>query len=86
MLSFYPLDVLNEIWDLIEPDSDGFPTYSFIYYQRVTSTFKFNSKLKFLCLTVVTNDVTYILGTAWSLFDVILVRCFCCGYTYLKRN
>ena len=29
MLSFFPLDVLDEIWDLIESVSEGFPTYSF---------------------------------------------------------
>ena len=27
MLSFFPLDVLDEIWDLIELVSEGFPTY-----------------------------------------------------------
>ena len=27
MLSFFPLDVLDEIWDLIESVSEGFPTY-----------------------------------------------------------
>ena len=26
---FFPLDVLDEIWDLIEPVSEGFPTYSY---------------------------------------------------------
>ena len=30
MLSFFPLDVLDEIWDLIEPVSEGFLTYSSI--------------------------------------------------------
>ena len=30
MLSFFPRDVLQEIWDLIEPVSEGFPTYSYI--------------------------------------------------------
>ena len=25
---FFPRDVLDEIWDLIEPVSEGFPTYS----------------------------------------------------------
>ena len=30
VLSFFPLDVLNEIWDLIESVSEGFLTYSFI--------------------------------------------------------
>ena len=27
MLSFFPRDVLDEIWDLIEPVSEGFSTY-----------------------------------------------------------
>ena len=29
MLSFFPRDVLDEIWDLIESVSKGFPTYSY---------------------------------------------------------
>ena len=28
MLSFFPLDILDEIWDLIESVSEGFLTYS----------------------------------------------------------
>ena len=36
MLSFFPQDVLDEILNLIESVSEGFPTYSFI---------KFGSKL-----------------------------------------
>ena len=28
VLSFFPRDVLDEIWDLIESVSEGFPTYS----------------------------------------------------------
>ena len=31
MLSFFPLDVLDEIWDLIESVSEGFLTYSIMY-------------------------------------------------------
>ena len=31
VLSFFPLDVLDEIWDLIESVSEGFLTYSFRY-------------------------------------------------------
>ena len=27
MLSFFPRDILDEIWDLIESVSEGFPTY-----------------------------------------------------------
>ena len=30
MLSFFPLDVLDEIWDVIESVSEGFLTYSFL--------------------------------------------------------
>ena len=30
VLSFFPLDVLDGIWDLIESVSEGFLTYSFI--------------------------------------------------------
>ena len=29
MLSFFPWDVLNEIWDLVGSVSEGFPTYSY---------------------------------------------------------
>ena len=28
VLSFFPRDVLDEIWDLTESVSEGFPTYS----------------------------------------------------------
>ena len=30
VLSFFPLDVLDEIWDLIESVSEGFLTYSLV--------------------------------------------------------
>ena len=32
VLSFFPLDILDEIWDLIESVSEGFLTYSYIDY------------------------------------------------------
>ena len=32
MLSFFPLDVLDEILNLIESVSEGFTSYSFIHY------------------------------------------------------
>ena len=32
VLSFFTRDVLDEIWDLIRSDSEGFPTYSYIRY------------------------------------------------------
>ena len=34
VLSFYPLDVLDKIWDLIESVSEDFPTYFFIPSMR----------------------------------------------------
>ena len=30
MLSFFPLDVLDEIWNVIESVSEGFFTYSYV--------------------------------------------------------
>ena len=40
MLSFFPLDALDEIWDLIESVSEGFFTYSYLflylYITRIT--------------------------------------------------
>ena len=35
VLSFFPLDVLDEILDLIESVSEGFLTYSFEYVIRI---------------------------------------------------
>ena len=35
VLSFFPRDVLDEIRDLIEPVSEGFPTYSFVEILKV---------------------------------------------------
>ena len=32
MLSFFQRDVLDEIWDLIESVSEGFPSYSYDFY------------------------------------------------------
>ena len=34
MLSFFPRDVLNEIWDLIGSVSEGLPTYFCIVQKR----------------------------------------------------
>ena len=35
VLSFFPLDVLDEIWDLVESVSEGFLTYSFILGYKI---------------------------------------------------
>ena len=40
VLSFFPLDVLDEIWDLIESVSEGFLTYSFIICYKVFISFQ----------------------------------------------
>ena len=53
MLSFFPLDILNEIWDKIELVSEGFPTYFYISYligfARVSShVTPFNARNKIL--------------------------------------
>ena len=34
VLSFFPLDVLDGIWDLIESVSEGFLTYSFLRHDH----------------------------------------------------
>ena len=39
MLSFFPLDFLDEIWDLIESVSEGVLTYSYIYNAMSDWTF-----------------------------------------------
>ena len=36
MLSFFPRDVLDEIWDLVESVSEGLPTYS---YRKMDTSF-----------------------------------------------
>ena len=38
VLSFFPLDVLDGIWDLIESVSEGFLTYSFKFSNVISST------------------------------------------------
>ena len=39
MLSFFPRDVLDEIWDLIESVSEGFPSYSCMFILVFTRTY-----------------------------------------------
>ena len=38
VLSFFPLDVLDEIWDLIESVFEGFLTYSWLFIQSRLTT------------------------------------------------
>ena len=37
VLSFFPQDVLDEIWDLIESVSEGFPTYLLLDFNPLGS-------------------------------------------------
>ena len=41
VLSFFPIDVLDEIWDLIESVSEGFLTYSLIKWESSGGRKKF---------------------------------------------
>ena len=49
VLSFFPLDVLDEIWDLIESVSEGFLTYSHCILG--TADERRSPSLSFRCLT-----------------------------------
>ena len=52
MLSFFPLDVLDEIWDVVEPVSEGFLTYSSILPFGAISLFFFFFFFFFLSLSL----------------------------------
>ena len=58
VLSFFPLDVLDEIWDLTESVSEGFLTY-FWLYQVLIIAFLFTFLL-----------VQYFSGVIWHPRDV----------------
>ena len=45
VLSFFPLDVLDEIWDVIESVSEGFLTYSFTQMFSMKNILKFKFQL-----------------------------------------
>ena len=47
MLSFFPLDVLDEIWDVIESVSGGFPTYSSEQENSVINNHIFHNATRF---------------------------------------
>ena len=49
VLSFFPLDVLDEIWDLVESVSEGFLTYSWLCRDgRLTSPHFYWADLDYL--------------------------------------
>ena len=49
VLSFFPLDVLDEIWDLIESGSEGFLTYSYTRNILARSWINFNQRVLIYC-------------------------------------
>ena len=51
VLSFSPLDVLDEIWDLIESVSEGFLTYSCFIASEVTALSYIHCHLRIPYLT-----------------------------------
>ena len=61
MLSFFPLDVLDDIWDLIESVSEGFLIYSFKYRESIINTI-FRTKR---CL-IILSSVFLIANVLWS--------------------
>ena len=54
VLSFFPLDVLDEIWDLIESVSEGFLTYSclLIDYSEFNCFFFFCSGISMMLFEI----------------------------------
>ena len=54
VLSFFPLDVLDEIWDLIESVSEGFLTYS--YPTHLKSVYDPTGKI----LAILNREVPYL--------------------------
>ena len=40
VLSLFPLDVLDEIWDLIESVSEGFLTYSWMHKEKKVNKYR----------------------------------------------
>ena len=54
VLSFFPLDVLDEIWDLIESVSQGFVTYSCMFCVPPSSMFlKCKTDIGFMSFKIV---------------------------------
>ena len=49
VLSFFPLDVLDEIWDLIESVSEGFITYSCVIENQAHCSYS-TGYFPFFCL------------------------------------
>ena len=55
VLSFFPLDVLDEIWDLIESVSEGFLTYSHLLLPK-------KNQIWILCQNSLTRELKIRVG------------------------
>ena len=56
MHSFFPRDVLDEIWNLIESVSEGFPIYLLLCLRRFNNTSEF-FQIKSRLVYLITRDV-----------------------------
>ena len=61
MFSFFPQDVLDEIWDLTESVSEGFPTYScsFLYGKKETLAKRKGNVHNHILGNVLNNHISY---------------------------
>ena len=73
VLSFFPLDVLDGILDLIESVSEGFPTYSFLVMSGYRTFLVFDSFWQSLLIF----DFVLLCRTQWS---------FCGLSTYVRGS
>ena len=72
MLSIFPLDVLDEMWDVIESVSEGFLTYS---YRECLS-------LEFEKFCVCPSFPFGLEGRMWDLTVLILDHCFSIYFSF----
>ena len=68
MLCFFPLDVLDEIWDFIELASEGFPTYFFINISMIIVS-KHRSELR---LKAISRSLKWLLFSFFQTCDMFL--------------
>ena len=71
MLSFFPLDVLDEIWDLIESVSEVFPTYSLYIACNDSSAFFKSDAVRNYNLW----SCQMVCGPLTFLLDSVYIRC-----------
>ena len=83
VLSFFPLDVLDEIWDLIESVSEGFLTYSFIPFSQEYSDSLLVAQLIYLSIVSCMLHVTVTsIKKQVSVFSIFILTV----YQSLKSN